>query len=172
MESRFADIFSLFLITKSIDEVALPLSRKRKERDEDEVTSQSAPLPSATNPKSSLENLEPRAAATARTISKLLEGDAWKTQSIGKLGLIQTKSYKCLSALLRAIKTSLQLPQVVPSEAGFVNSDLVEALTRAYQQRVRNPKKYGGGGNLENLSLLDYEKANELLKGKIDGNGE
>lgn len=116
-------------------------------------------------------NLTPQAAEAARAISKLLGGESRKTQSIGKLGLIKTKSGTGFSALKRAIKTSLQIPQTAKSEAGFFNPDLLEALTRAYHQRIRNPKKRHGGDYLKNLSLLDYEKADELLTGRIRQDG-
>lgn len=172
VQSQLADIFSLFLITKSIDEVVLPLSRKRKERDEDEVTSQSAPLPSASIPKSNLENLGGAATGTARKISKLLGGEAWKTQPIGSFGFIQTKSPKRLQALQRVVKTSLQIHQVATVEAGFFNSDLVEALTRAHHQRLTDPKNPGDRLFTDRLSSSDYERAKELLKDKIEENGE
>lgn len=120
---------------------------------------------------SNLENLVPRAAARARSISKLLKGEGWRTQSIGLLGTIQTRSHSSLEALQRAVKTSLQIHQTADSEAGFFNSDLVEALIRSYGQRISDPKRYGGGNYIKNLSLLDYEKANELLKGKIEEDG-
>ena len=137
VQSRLADIFSFSLAIQSIDEDPLLQTRKRKERDEDEVTSQSSPLPPAPTPKTNLENLETHAAATAVNISKILGGDAWKTQSIGKLGLIQTKGAVALQSLQRAIKTSLQLPQVANSEAGSLQfgfgGSFDQSLSSTYQ---------------------------------------
>lgn len=136
------------------------------------MISQSSLLPPASNPRSNLESLSPQAAGTAKSISKLLGGDAWKTQSIGQLGLIQTKAASSLQALKRAVKTSLQIPQVATVEAGLFNTDLVEALTRAYHQRMdRNSKKHRDGSFHQDLITPDYEQANELLKGKIEQDG-
>lgn len=119
-----------------------------------------------------MKNLTSNAAATARSISKLLGGDGWKIQSIGELGPIQTKGGDALRALLRAVKTSLEIPQLSKSEAGgLFNSDLIEALTRAYHQRISNPKSHGDKMFTNTVGLSDYERANVLLKGKIEDDG-
>lgn len=172
VQGQLSDIFSFIIIIESIDGSYSALPRKRKERDEDERPSQSSFLPQAPTSQSNLENLESHAAAAARTISKLLGGETWKSQSIEKLGMVQSRSHQSLRALHGAVQTSLQIPQVATAEAGSFNSELVEALTSAYSLRISNPKKHAGGDYLKNLSLLDYEKANELLKGKIRQDGE
>lgn len=69
-------------------------------------------------------------------------------------------------------RASLQIPQVAQSEAGFFNSDRVEALTRASHQLLGSLKVKKGQNDLFHLGRSDYEKASELLKGKIEGNGE
>jgi hypothetical protein len=122
---------------------------------------------------SNLESLTPQAAVTARSISKLLGGGGWKSQSIGNLGPIQTRSQPALRGFLRLVKTSLEVPQLSKSEpSGLFNSDLVEALTRAYHQRTSTLSSKSRVSHFWNLGTSDYEHANVLLKGKIEGDGE
>lgn len=103
----------------------------------------------------------------------MLGGDAWKTQSIGKLGMIQSRSHQSLKALQAAVQMSLQIPQVATVGVGLFNTDLVEALTRAYHQRLNDGSRNRGGGHFcQDLTAPDYQCANELLKGKIEKDGE
>lgn len=74
-----------------------------------------------------LEDLEKKiAVGTARRITKLLGGDAWISQQIGKLGTIQTKSYGSLKKLEDAVKASVA-SQSVAEGAGLFHSNLVKA---------------------------------------------
>lgn len=162
-----ADDESLHSRSQKISSRADPTSIKRK------FTPKSPSAPATVDTISSnLGNLSSKAAATARSISKLLGGEGWKSQSIGKLGLINTQSSPGLQALQRAIKRSIQIPQVAPSEAGSFNSDLVEAFIRAYHQRVSSSSMKRGERDFLCLIISDYEQANELLKGKIEQDGE
>ena len=147
-------------------------STKRKERDEDLATSKPSLLSSNSTSNHELANLSHGAATAARTISRLLGGDAWKSQSIGNFGMVQTESEKKLQSLVRLVKTSFQIPQVANSEAGSFNSDLVEALIRSYHQRISIPKKRQDKSFINILILSDYERANELLRGKINQDGK
>lgn len=108
----------------------------------------------------------------ARSISKLLGGDQWKTQAIGQIGIIKTRSEDYLQVLRKLVKTSLELPQVSEQDAGLFNSDLVEALIRAYHQRITSPEKHGEKIYTNRLSVSDYERATELLRGKINQDGK
>ena len=184
-------IFSLLLAGSTLRRS----SRERKERADDEslhsqlqrtsemvtldstkrgFTSDPSNRPATVDEVSSnLENLPSSAAQVARTISKLLGGEGWKSQSIGKLGPIQTRGHSQLAGLVRLVKTSLETPQLPKSDRnGVFNSDLIEGLTRAYHQRTSGCLGKSGDKYFWNLGLSDYERANELLKGKIEGNGE
>lgn len=121
---------------------------------------------------SHLEYLGPAATITALSISRALGGEGWKNQSIGKLGSIQTKSRNSLHALLGAVETSLKLVQLPKAKPGSFNSDLVEALNRAYHDRINTSNKVNGAVFTNGLERSDYERATELLKGKIEEDGE
>jgi len=56
------------------------------------------------------------------------------SQSIGKLGTIQTKSAGPLRKLEDAVKASL-VSQLVVEDTGLFNSALIEALVRAFHER-------------------------------------
>lgn len=121
---------------------------------------------------SNLESLTSQATRVATSVSKLLGGDQWKTQSIGQIGTIKSRGHDSLLALLRLVKTSLEIPQVSEQDAGLFNSDLVEALKRAYHQRINDPREPGDRRSVDSLGLSDYERANELLRGKVNQDGE
>jgi len=104
-----------------------------------------------------MKDLNKEALYSTRWISKLLGGDAWKSQPIAKLGTIQSKSYQPLNKLEVAVKASIASQSVIEG-AGLFNSNLVKALVRAFHERQST------GPSAFFLRSDDYQRAAELLQ--------
>lgn len=122
---------------------------------------------------SDLTGLEPNALAVVKSVSDLLGGDGWRSQSIGNLGPITSRAGHPLRALRKLVETSMKDPDIATSRNGCFSDLLIEALIRGFDKRQKDfvPVR-GGGKSLFSLGAADYTIASDLLLSKIVNEGE
>lgn len=113
-----------------------------------------------------LNDLPPGAAKIAKDISTTLGGEQWKSQSIGMLGPIPSRSEHTINPLRTLAETSVKLSGAYKLKNGFFPPDAVDAMVAAYQHR-QDQSRAGAGRSSYKLGKADYVKANELLEEKL-----